>query len=125
MSTDKFTQWLIDQMNFKNLNQIELAQKTGLSTSQISRILSGFSTPSLETLVLLAKGLSVSKTEILYAVGTLTPEDDFQVAIERVGHKFSQLSDHDQDEILALIDFKLQQAQNARRKKTGPLGGTT
>src|SRR5664280_2432269 len=52
-----FTQWLRLQLRARKLTQRQLAQKSGVDHSTISRLMRGNRTPSLRTATLLARGL--------------------------------------------------------------------
>src|SRR5664280_1148738 len=52
-----FTQWLRLQLRARKLTQRQLAQKSGVDHSTISRLTRGNRTPSLRTATLLARGL--------------------------------------------------------------------
>jgi transcriptional regulator with XRE-family HTH domain len=52
-----FTQWLQLQLRARKLTQRQLAQKSGVDHSTISRLMRGDRTPSLRTATLLARGL--------------------------------------------------------------------
>jgi len=61
-STSSFRENLSQLMNMRGLNQVELAEKSGVSVSYINEILSGSKgkRPGLATVVKLADGLGVS-----------------------------------------------------------------
>jgi len=119
-----FPDWLANELTKRDISPSTLAKLSHKAPAVISRILNGERKPAPETIESIARALGLPIEEVFRAAGILPQVDTKQTAIERVGHKFEQLSERDQDEILALIDFKLQQAQNARRTKTGPLSGT-
>jgi transcriptional regulator with XRE-family HTH domain len=54
-----FTQWLRLQLRARKLTQRQLAQKSGVDHSTISRLMRGNRTPSLRTATLLARGLGL------------------------------------------------------------------
>jgi transcriptional regulator with XRE-family HTH domain len=56
-----FTQWLRLQLRARKLTQRQLAQKSGIDHSTISRLMRGDRTPSLRTVTLLARGLGLSQ----------------------------------------------------------------
>lgn len=56
-----FTQWLRLQLRARKLTQRQLAQRSGVDHSTISRLMRGDRTPSLRTVTLLARGLGLSQ----------------------------------------------------------------
>src|SRR5665811_1893858 len=56
-----FNQWLDVQVRARKLTQRQLAQKSGVDHSTISRLMRGDRTPSLRTVTLLARGLGLSQ----------------------------------------------------------------
>lgn len=128
MNAESFANFVRDQMRLQGISQAELAKMSGVSTSQISRILSTLSTPTQDVILAIARALKLPPETVFRAAGLLSPIDERQAAIEKLGYQFLELSPRDQEEILALMDFKLQQARlreeqqrAAKRAKTGPL----
>jgi transcriptional regulator with XRE-family HTH domain len=69
-----------------NINQRELAEKTGISEVTISRYINGQRIPTVENLVRIAKVFNVSTD---YIVGISSPEPAFKV--KRVMKKLKEL----------------------------------
>jgi transcriptional regulator with XRE-family HTH domain len=69
-----------------NINQRELAEKTGISEVTISRYINGQRIPTVENLVRIAKVFNVSTD---YIVGISSPEPVFKV--KRVMKKLKEL----------------------------------
>jgi transcriptional regulator with XRE-family HTH domain len=57
MTSSAFAEWLGGQLRTRRLSQRQLAERSGVSHSTISRILNGTRTPSLGTAARLAKAL--------------------------------------------------------------------
>ena len=57
MTSNAFAEWLGGQLQTRRLSQRQLAERSGVSHSTISRILNGTRTPSLGTAARLAKAL--------------------------------------------------------------------
>src|SRR5665811_2144251 len=56
-----FSEWLDVQLRARRLTQRQLAQKSGVDHSTISRLMRGDRTPSLRTAALLARGLGMAE----------------------------------------------------------------
>lgn len=63
--TDKLPKRIREARNRLNISQKELAERTGISTSQISLFESGGRAPSIKNIKKLAEGLSVSADYLL------------------------------------------------------------
>ena len=59
-----FTEWLRTQLKVKRMSQRQLAQRSGVDHSTISRIIVGARTPSLETAIKLARSLREFGSEV-------------------------------------------------------------
>lgn len=62
---EAFAKNLKTRRSDRNLSQRKLAQTTGLSVSYVSMLERGVRSPPLETVELIAKGLSLSPVELL------------------------------------------------------------
>lgn len=60
--------------NAKNLSQSELARRTGLHPTYISRLETGFHNPTYVVILQLSKGLEVSAAELVLASETIEDE---------------------------------------------------
>jgi transcriptional regulator with XRE-family HTH domain len=58
---DAFNQWLRTQLKARKLSQRQLAQKSGVDHSTISRLMRGERMPSLRTAAMLARGLGMAQ----------------------------------------------------------------
>ena len=57
---------LVEYMNVKGFNQVNLAERTGLSTAAISKYMRGISTPSITALQKIAYALNCAPEELLH-----------------------------------------------------------
>jgi transcriptional regulator with XRE-family HTH domain len=122
LTMDSFIVWMQKEMNARNWKQADLARSANLDSALISMLINGKRKPGEVTCNAIASAFNIP-AETVFRIAGLLHSDDPQEHIKRLGYKFEQLSERDQEEILALMDFKIQQAQVAKRKKTGPLGG--
>lgn len=58
-----YRNWLVEKRNSKNLSQIELSVKVGISQQALSKYESGTRTPSVETAKKIAKVLGFNWTK--------------------------------------------------------------
>lgn len=111
---ESFSEWLENELQIRNITPAELARKSGLSQSVVSRVINNERKPSPETLQKFARGLRISVQEIYNAAGMLPPVQDVKNALaDRFAEVLAELPDEDVDEIYNLILFKI------KRRKQG------
>jgi transcriptional regulator with XRE-family HTH domain len=108
-----FAEWLNNEMKTRNMNQVELAQKSGVTTAQISRILSGQRGAEGKTLVAIAKGLRLPAEQVFRKAGLLPPATKSDEETERIIYETADLTEQEKQEVLAFINMK----RNLRKRK--------
>ena len=97
----------------QNLGQNELAERSGIGGGTLSRILSGQTKPSLESLQRLAKGLGYS----FYAFLALASGSEEELENRQLIHLFGQMVKHDREILLelarSLLDKQKRDAQQS------------
>lgn len=93
-----------NRMKELNLNQKEIAEKTGVSTSAISRYFNGSRDFPINDAPIFAKVLNI---DLNYLLGIKTVEDLNLTGIERIAasHKDEDFSEEDLEDIQKYIDF--------------------
>lgn len=107
-----FPKWLRGEIEKRDWSQVDLSRKTGISTTQIARILSGERGMGVETLVSIAGALSLSPMTLIRKMMAL-PESGDQASFEDFQYLLPQLTHDEQEEIKQIAEMKID-----RRKKT-------
>jgi transcriptional regulator with XRE-family HTH domain len=68
----EFTDWLSNQLDTKNLSMRDLAKRSKLSQSNISKVISGKVAPTTGFCVAIAHALEVSEIDTLHRAGLIT-----------------------------------------------------
>jgi transcriptional regulator with XRE-family HTH domain len=105
---------LIQLRKQHGLSQLRLAEAVGLHVNQVRRYEAGTAQPTLDTLVNLAKSLSVSLDTLVFDEDERGPSDELRLQFEAV----SQLPDEEKRIIKALLDGMLIKYQ-AKRMVSG------
>ena len=92
------------------INQSELAQKSKLSASQISRILKLESTPSQDAIVSMARALRLPAEDLFRAAGLLPPDPDFD-KVPTLGQWIKLFVDADDETRERLLESAQSQAE--------------
>ena len=103
------------------INQSELAQKSKLSASQISRILKLESTPSQDAIVSMARALRLPAEDLFRAAGLLPPDPDFD-KVPTLGQWIKLFVDADDETRERLLESAQSQAEieaKLKRRRTG------
>ena len=109
---ETFTEWLLEEMGRKNMSQQALAQKSGITPAQVSRIISGQRGLGEKSLKAIAHALNISPVTIFRKAGLL-PEGGEQASIEDWKHLLDQLTSVEQEEMREIAQMKIE-----RRQKT-------
>lgn len=100
-----------NRMKELNLNQKEIAEKTGVSTSAISRYFNGSRDFPINDAPIFAKVLNI---DLNYLLGIKTVEDLNLTGIERIAasHKDEDFSEEDLEDIQKYINFVKSKRKN-------------
>lgn len=112
---NKFSSWLIEQMQIKNWSQSDLARASGLTRQTISYYLSDRSTkPDEAALTKIAHAFKMSPIAIFRKAGLL-PEGGDQASFEDWQHLLNQLMPEEQEEMRQIIEMKIDRRQKAEQ----------
>lgn len=122
METVEIRKRLSDALSLRNMKQVELSEKTGISKGSISQYMSGYVEPKSDRIYLMAKALhvnpvwlmgldvpmeenpDVSKMNRLTAyAGTLTSIVGDSPNVMRLIEDFVQLNELQQESVIALV----------------------
>lgn len=101
-----FPEWLEGKLREKNLIPFDITKRTGLSSAQVSRILSGERSPGVDALIAIADALRLPREEVFRAAGLLNDKNKDAV-IEVLAYRISLLPEPQQKFIDALIETLL------------------
>ncbi len=68
---ETFSEWLLHEMGQRNISQQDLAQKSGITAAQISRVISGQRGLGEKSLTAIAHALKISPVTIFRKAGLL------------------------------------------------------
>ena len=105
-----FPHQLISLRKLRGMTQQSLADAINLHVNQIKRYEAGTAQPTLETLVRLAKALSVSLDELVFEEGDRGPSEDFKLQFEAL----RQFDEEDSKVAKALLESLILK-HNAKR----------
>jgi transcriptional regulator with XRE-family HTH domain len=74
----EFSRWLEDMLAERGMSQTKLAQASGLSVSQVSRIIRLESTPSQDALLSIARALRVPSNQVFVKAGLISPNTEIR-----------------------------------------------
>lgn len=111
-----FNNRLRKAMNIRNMKQVDLVEKTGISKSGISQYLSGDFTAKKENVLLIAEALNINPAwlmglevdmDLTKDVGIDTNSNELIQYIEENKEKLSSLSDEDSSKLKRFIELYL------------------
>lgn len=91
MANKSFPEWLNIELQRRDMIPADITKRTGLSSGQISRILSGDRNPGLDALLMIADALHIPRIQVFRAAGLLDGQGSSSLNIEILAHKISML----------------------------------
>lgn len=107
VTASKLGTWILEQMNLRGWTQNDLADRVGVTRSQISSIVTGRRGPSNELLIELSRAFRVSQEEVFRVAG-LIPDKSKDKRSEFLVSRIMSLPESDQDIVEAFIDTMLE-----------------
>ncbi|MFZ1238020.1 MAG: helix-turn-helix transcriptional regulator [Anaerolineae bacterium] len=101
----EFINWIQQELNRRNWNQLDLAKRAGISAAGISKLMSGDRQPGIDIIIGLSRALNVSTDDVLRYAGLLptATANDRQASAE-LCKKIEKLSESDRQIISALVN---------------------
>lgn len=107
MSKIDFGEWLQNEINKRNWSQADLSRATGLTTSAISRLLTGERGPGPEAARAIAHALNLPEIYVFQVAGLITEkqieEEEWPPSLAELIHHFLTSDEKQQEEMLEII----------------------
>lgn len=117
---NKFAQWLLDMLEEKGWSQVVLSERSGITQTHISRILSGDRRPGLEFYEGVARAFRVPMEEVLRYAGVLPALPNTDPSTSGLLARLSELPPSLRQatlavfyDVLSLLSHSLSQAQSS------------
>lgn len=107
------------------MSQSDLARATGITTAQMSRIISGERNAGKETILNIAHALKLPPETVFRAAGLLPPQSPETELISRIVHLTSELPEEDQADILEYAQMRHRIAEERGKYETKGIRKTT
>lgn len=112
MDIERFASWLNNELKNRNWTQAELSRKSGVSTGQIARLMTGERGLGEETVSRIARALSINPITVYRAAGFI-PEVPDTIRFDDFAALLEQLTEDERDE---LRDYALMKIQRRERE---------
>jgi transcriptional regulator with XRE-family HTH domain len=112
-----FSEWLMNELNKREINQSELARLSGISRGAISHIINGVRQPGPEVCDAIAKALKLPPETVFRAAGLLPPKPEIDQKIEDLNHLLRELPPGDLEEIELIIRMKLNRQGTVKQSR--------
>jgi transcriptional regulator with XRE-family HTH domain len=120
METIDFSNWLVVQLEQREMTQADLAKKSGITPAQISRIISGRRGIGEDAAQKIAKAFKLPPEDVYRAAGILPPEPTQDSTLYRINHLYHTLKDQsNKSRALEFLEFLSQQEEKNDRKGKG------
>lgn len=111
---ERFARWLQDELDSNGWDQAELARRSGISTTHISRLINDQRDPGPESCKKIAKALRVSELIVYREAGLMDPEiigDRHANQAQELLDYFKVLSMRDRDRLLGMARVLYEQRE--------------
>lgn len=115
-----FAEWLQGEMNVREMTKADLVRASGISQSQISKILGMQSPPGKKSLKAIAQAFHLPP-EYVFRIAGLLPDqqepDDLRKKI--LDYKLAELSDDELERVIEYIEFLQHRKQDIKINREG------
>lgn len=97
-----FANWLQDKLNRQGWDQAELADRSGLSSAQVSRIISEIRSPGPDACTAIARAFGLPPEIVFRKAGLLPPAPQETTTTRELVYMFLQLDEDAQDRMMQI-----------------------
>jgi len=120
VENNSFASWLNKELDEQSWTQSELARRAGLSRGTLSNITSGSKGIGEETCRAIARAFNIPPETVFRAAGILPNHPGTDEDFEELKHLFSQMTDEEQLEFLAIGRVKIELRNKRGEKRETP-----
>jgi|WetSurMetagenome_2_1015567.scaffolds.fasta_scaffold190987_3 transcriptional regulator with XRE-family HTH domain len=122
---DKLIEWINQKLNENNLSIRKLAEKMGISDSNLSKILSGKVDPGVKFYIKLAEAFNEPASRVFRLAGILPSiSDDDQMTFSELLSIVKKLTPQEREEVLRYASYHLwRRGDTSTSEETGPANG--
>lgn len=124
MTGNSFPQWIETQMAKRGWRAADLARKSGVDNGTLSNVLNGVRGPGLTFCTRLADAFQVRHSIVLQEAGLITGDPAETPTLAECQHLFAQLSDDDQEVLLAQMHAILELRERREERTYGQAART-
>ena len=100
MTSIRFQEWLLNELEKRGMSQSELARTGNISQSQISNVISGSRSPGFDFCASVSQAFGLPIEQIYRIAGLLPPKPDQLPEIEEINYLLNQLSPDEREIIV-------------------------
>lgn len=93
MDKENFSKWLQHQLDLREWSQADLSRKSGVSTGQIARLMTGERGIGEQSVIAIAKALKIPPVHVLEAAGILPANKDSDPWVEKMNVTLNNIKD--------------------------------
>ena len=114
-NTNDFGQWLLEELERRDLSYSEVARRGGTSHARISQVISG-GNPGVDFCHAIARALDIPPENVFRRAGLLPSESEQSEQAKLVLYLFERLSSGDRRTVLTIIRSILEQETDQERR---------
>jgi transcriptional regulator with XRE-family HTH domain len=101
---EKFGSWLLKELDKRDMSQSDLARACGITTAQISQIVSGKRNAGKKSLTNIAQAFKLPLDYVFEIAGLLPPNPELSSIQRKIIHLIKNLPNSDLEAMLALLE---------------------
>ena len=103
---ETFSEWLLEEMGRQKMSQQSLAQKSGITPAQVSRVISGQRGLGEKSLIAIARALKLPPETVFRAAGILPQQTEENELIQRITHLTKELPKQEQEGVFEFVKMR-------------------
>lgn len=116
--SEKFSEWLVEQLREHKLSMTALALRAGVSKQVISKYINQPpEKPDMNVLKGIAHGFGIPQEEVFRAAGVLAPVPEKDEAIDELEHLAAQMSGDDLQDLIEYARLRLRRSEDKQEGK--------
>jgi transcriptional regulator with XRE-family HTH domain len=117
MVDNLFSEWLLNEIKKRNINQSELAKLAKVSRGAISHLINGTRQPGSDICEALASALKIPPETVFRAAGLLPPLPPHTEHQEKLNYLYNQLPDDRKEMLIEYAQFLMSQVESEKSRK--------
>lgn len=113
---DKFSSWLVEELNKKDWSQAELARRAKISRTSISDLISEKHNPGVDICNAIASALNYRVEDVYRIAGLLPPERKNNSLDNEMLHLFGLLPENEKQQVIDYVRYIFEKVESRKNR---------